>query len=174
MKIILAFSLLICGILHADDDNGIVDYVSSRDKSALILMIEQSMQQLNFTDNNSIVRFFNRVAATPESHCKVMRQEEKTVGYIRYLYTSVPSSASPSWHISTIVVDQNCRRCGHATTMIQSAIDAMIALGADRITINVRADNEPAKILYEQKFGFQEFYKYPDTVNLALELYINK
>jgi len=56
-------------------------------------------------------------------------------------------------HITTLAVDRRFRRCGIATRLLAALIDISCQKGAERITLEVRPSNHPARRLYE-KFGF--------------------
>ncbi len=58
-------------------------------------------------------------------------------------------------HISTIAVDLRLRRRGIGQLLLASMIEKAVALGANYLTLEVRASNPEAQELY-RKFGFQE------------------
>ncbi len=56
-------------------------------------------------------------------------------------------------HITTLAVDRRYRRRGIATRLLNALIDKSCCMGAERIILEVRPSNHPARRLYE-KFGF--------------------
>ncbi|HAN29319.1 MAG TPA: ribosomal-protein-alanine N-acetyltransferase [Haliea salexigens] len=81
--------------------------------------------------------------------------------------------------IYNIVVASSARRQGFGESLLQSAVDAMLATGARRCVLEVRKSNLPARRLYEQ-MGFhvdglrRNYYPLPpgreDAVLMSLDL----
>jgi [ribosomal protein S18]-alanine N-acetyltransferase len=76
-------------------------------------------------------------------------------------------------HINTIAVDTAYRRQGLASGMLRHVLADAAARGAVRATLEVRASNEPARLLYE-RLGFAvaairpKYYTAPDEDALIL------
>jgi [ribosomal protein S18]-alanine N-acetyltransferase len=76
-------------------------------------------------------------------------------------------------HINTVAVDAVHRRRGMATRLIQHVMLEAARRGAVRATLEVRASNEPARLLYE-RLGFrvtarrQRYYSQPEEDALIL------
>ena len=76
-------------------------------------------------------------------------------------------------HINTIAVDAAYRRQGLASGMLRHVLADAAARGAVRATLEVRASNEPARLLYET-LGFAvaairpKYYTAPDEDALIL------
>jgi [ribosomal protein S18]-alanine N-acetyltransferase len=76
-------------------------------------------------------------------------------------------------HINTIAVDAAYRRQGLASGMLHHVMADAAARGAVRATLEVRASNEPARLLYES-LGFAvtairpKYYTAPDEDALIL------
>ena len=146
-------------------DNGIVDYVASRDKVAIkkmfaddwkMLISDESMNTYSvdfMLDNRSNLQH----AKSDKLILKVLRERGKTIGFLAYY----PKS-SYWWHLLFLVIDKDHRKQGYATKMIQFVIDDMIARGAAKITIFTRLANTKARALYEGKFGFKDIAHYQD------------
>lgn len=146
-------------------DNGIVDYVASRDKIAIkkmfaddwkMLISDESMNTYSvdfMLDNRSNLQH----AKSDKLILKVLRERGKTIGFLAYY----PKS-SYWWHLLFLVIDKDHRKQGYATKMIQFVIDDMIARGAAKITIFTRLANTKARALYEGKFGFKDIAHYQD------------
>lgn len=58
-------------------------------------------------------------------------------------------------HITTIAMRGEWRGLGLGELLLTSLIEQAVALGADRVTLEVRVSNEPAQSLY-RKYGFQQ------------------
>ena len=61
---------------------------------------------------------------------------------------------APEGYVSTIDVHPDYRRLGLASRMLAIGEDAVRAMGATRIVLQVEVDNEPAKALY-RKLGYR-------------------
>jgi ribosomal protein S18 acetylase RimI-like enzyme len=168
MKRFLVLHLLFSVALYACDDNGIVDYVASRDRDAVIAMIQQDLHPIYFTKDEQAVAYVDGIETTSVLFFKVMRHAGKTVGFIEYGFMKRNVTR---YHIDLLVVDRNFRRSGYASALMQFGIDAMAAAGADKIFLNVRVGNTGAYALYVDKFGFEE-YECVQNKYLRLVLYI--
>lgn len=146
-------------------DNGIINYVESRDKDAIkamfsdewkMLISDESMDSYSvdfMLDNRSPMQH----AKSDKLILKVLRENGQTVGFLAYY----PKSAF-WWHLLFLVVDKDHRKKGYATKMLQFTIDDMIARGAVKITIFTRLANTKARALYQGKFGFKDIAHYDD------------
>lgn len=144
-------------------DNGIVNYVESRDKTAIkkmfkddwhLLISDESMNSYSvdfMLDNRSN----SQHTKTNKLILKVLRERGKTVGFLAYY----PKSAY-WWHLLFLVVDQDYRKKGYASKMLQYFIDDSIARGAIKLSIFTRLANSKARALYEGKFGFKDVAHY--------------
>ena len=80
------------------------------------------------------------------------------------------------WEIENVVIDAAARRCGMADRLLGEALRLARQEGAERVFLEVRESNEPARRLYE-KWGFVEagrrrnYYRNPDEDALVLELF---
>ena len=76
-------------------------------------------------------------------------------------------------HINNLAVLPESRRSGIATALLDHVFRAGKALGAQRVTLEVRRSNESARVLYE-RFGFsvagvrREYYSKPVEDALVL------
>ena len=59
-----------------------------------------------------------------------------------------------AFHVKRLAVHPNCRRRGLARELLRRAAWTAFDLGLYRLTLTVRTDNEPARVLY-RKLGFQ-------------------
>ena len=140
-------------------DNGVVDYVASRDKIAIKRMIKDEWEILVHHSNLDTynVDFMLDNSSSSQHHkdnklvLKVLRHAGKTVGFTAYY----PKS-SFWWQLLFVVVDKDYRKKGFASKLIQYDIDDMVKRGALKITIWTRLDNTNARSLYEGKFGFKD------------------
>ena len=55
----------------------------------------------------------------------------------------------PELHINNVAIRPECRRHGLATFLLERVLDAAIAEGATRATLEVRRSNHAARALYE-------------------------
>ena len=146
-------------------DDGIVDYVPSRDKAAIkkmfaddwgLLISDESMNTYSvdyMLDNRTPSQY----EKADKLILKVLRKDGKTIGFLAYYPKSFYW-----WHLLFLVVDVDHRRHGYATQLLQFVIDDMIARGALKITIFTRLANTRARALYEGKFGFKDIAHYED------------
>lgn len=144
-------------------DNGIYDYVESRDKVAIKKMFHDDWQLLYFGDFDKIseddfnVDFMldncssSQYTATHNLVLKVMREHGKTVGFLAF-YPRSPYW----WHMLFIIVDQDHRRSGYASKLVQYFIDESVARGAIKVTTFTRLMNTRARALYQDKFKFKD------------------
>ena len=65
---------------------------------------------------------------------------------------------APEAEIENICVAPACRRSGVGETLMEEMLHLAAERGADRVFLEVRAHNEPAKALYLKK-GFAESYR---------------
>ena len=56
-------------------------------------------------------------------------------------------------HITTLAVEESCRRRGIASQLLVNLIAQAVQMGARRVLLEVRPSNHPARSLYE-RFGF--------------------
>jgi len=146
-------------------DNGIVDYVESRDKSSIKAMFADEWKMLISDESlNTYSVDFMLDNRSPMQHAKsdklilkVLRENGKTVGFLAYY----PKSTY-WWHLLFLVVDKDHRKKGFATKMLQWTLDDMIARGAIKITIFTRLANSKARALYQGKFGFKDIAHHDD------------
>ena len=152
------------------DAKTIVDYVDARDKADVLLLLQQNWQLLGFGNYNDTILYVDAIACNQCSTkiFKVLRQFDKMIGFISYYQKSLEH-----WHVAFLVVDQDYRHQGHASMMMQLAIDEMKVAGIEKITIRVRAENKIAYELYTEKFGFQPFNYLGENKAFELVLYVN-
>lgn len=81
------------------------------------------------------------------AHYLVARAGETVVGY-GGIWVIINEA-----HLTTLAVDKPYRRNGVATVLLHALMSRSIAMGARRITLEVRPSNHGARSLYE-KFGF--------------------
>lgn len=65
---------------------------------------------------------------------------------------------APEAEIENICVAPACRRSGAGAALMDAMLRLAVERGADRVFLEVRAHNEPAKALY-RKSGFVESYR---------------
>ena len=102
------------------------------------------------------------------THYFVAHDDNELLGYVGVAAVAGNSQAD----INTIAVARKARRQGLAGAMLQRAIDTAGSLGAAELFLDVRADNAPARALYE-KFGFEQLslrkgYYQPDNVDAVV------
>jgi len=85
--------------------------------------------------------------ARPGGWQYVARLEEKVVGYL------CGHSVAGEAEILKLAVATSCRRQGVATQLMTHAMAGLAAQRVSRIFLELRAGNQPARLLYE-KFGF--------------------
>ncbi|AXK60640.1 hypothetical protein C0J27_02685 [Candidatus Chromulinivorax destructor] len=169
MKKIIGILTCLLGLFFAYSwffyDNGIVDYVESRDKAAIkkifadewkMLISDESMNTYSvdfMLDNRSETQH----TKSDKLVLKVLRERGQTIGFLAYYPKSLYW-----WHLLFLAVDKDHRKKGYATKMLQFVIDDMIARGAAKITIFTRLANTKARALYEGKFGFKDIAHYQD------------
>jgi N6-L-threonylcarbamoyladenine synthase len=93
------------------------------------------------------------------------------VELLGYVGVAVVAESGQS-DINTIAVSPKARRRGVGEALLRRAIDTAGTLGANEVFLDVRADNPPARALYE-KFGFQQInlrkgYYQPDNVDAVV------
>jgi len=165
---ITVFLIALCGFgfyTFYSSDYAIVDYVDSRDKASIkkmfhddwqLLISDESMETYS-VDYMLDSRSPSQYGSSEKLILKVLRESEKTVGFLAYYPKSIYW-----WHLLFLVVDKDYRRKGYATKLLQFVIDDMIARGAIKITIFTRLANTRARGLYEGKFGFKDIAHYDD------------
>ncbi len=150
-------------LLRSDD--GIVDYIESRDKASIkkmfaddwaLLISDESMDTYS-VDYMLDYKTPSQYEKMDKLILKVLRKDGETIGFLAYY----PKSKY-WWHLLFLVVDVDHRRHGYATQLLQFVIDDMIARGALKITIFTRLANTRARGLYEGKFGFKDIAHYQD------------
>ena len=82
------------------------------------------------------------------AHYIVCIAENKVIGYGGFWYT--PGGAD----ITNVAVHPEYRRMGFGEKLLKHMINLSSELGADNMTLEVRASNEAARTLYE-KYGFK-------------------
>ncbi len=130
--------------------------------------------------NSKLVRYLVAAERAEEHHCSTVPVEQQARGGLNLLkYTMVrlfggghsPASVhvaqntdnivgyAAMWlmvdeaHLTSIAVDQACRRRGIAELLLISMIDLAIQLKAQVVTLETRVSNLPARALYD-KYGF--------------------
>ena len=163
MKIVISIAALLmvcfCAYTWCSYDNGVVDYVASRDKAAVKRMFKDEWEVLvhhtNLETYNVDFMLDNRSSSQHHKDnklvLKVLRDAGKTVGFTAY-YPKSPFW----WQLLFVVVDKDHRKKGFASKLIQYDLDDMVKRGALKITIWTRLDNKNARSLYEGKFGFKD------------------
>ena len=107
--------------------------------------------------------------SNPLSLWLVALDEDKVVGYVGAQI--VPDEAD----MMNVAVHPDYRRRGVARMLVGSLVEALIKRGSHRLTLEVRASNEPAKRLYET-LGFSQvglrrnYYRAPREDALILQL----
>jgi ribosomal protein S18 acetylase RimI-like enzyme len=93
--------------------------------------------------------------------CKVLYKENELIGFIKYSMETDNCA-----HINTLAVHKDHRKNGFASMLLQYACHDIASWNIDYITIDVRFDNEPARNLYRNRFGFTplylKYYKFPN------------
>ena len=106
----------------------------------------------------SVLRIEERTSSTPWS---------TVVGYVGLLFSLTDG------HVTTVAVDPDLHNERIGTRLLLVAFREAIARGAEAITLEVRASNEPALALY-RRFGFapagtrRGYYRHPDEDALVL------
>ena len=140
-------------------DNGIVDFVESRDLVAVKSMFSNNWQWLGMDDAQD-TEFIDNLTGYEEGNFKVLRINGMTVGCIAYWYDEAPSQYSSiddvEGRIWYLVVDNSFHHKGCGEQLMNFAINDMRAHGVTEVTLCTRKDNVVARKLYEQKFGFEE------------------
>lgn len=95
----------------------------------------------------SVGLFLSEIGQRDARTYLVARQGSTVVGFIGVLY------AGDDGHITTLAVDERCRRQAIASRLLLVATRRAVERGAANLTLEVRASNEPALALY-RRFGF--------------------
>ena len=82
---------------------------------------------------------------------KVIIKNGKTVAFCTY--EKCPNCYSGSIYL--VAVDQNHRKNGYASRLIQSALNDFDIKGVQDVEISVHRENESALVLYQNKFKFE-------------------
>lgn len=85
----------------------------------------------------------------------VIQAEADSIGLAGYAVLRI---IAPEAEIENICVAPACRRIGVGETLMEEMLRLAAERGADRVFLEVRAHNEPAKALY-LKSGFVESYR---------------
>lgn len=85
----------------------------------------------------------------------VIQAENDSIGLAGYAVLRI---IAPEAEIENICVAPACRRSGVGETLMEEMLRLAAERGADRVFLEVRAHNEPAKALY-LKSGFVESYR---------------
>ena len=85
----------------------------------------------------------------------VIRVTADSIGLAGYAVLRI---IAPEAEIENICVAPACRRSGAGAALMDAMLRLAVERGADRIFLEVRAHNEPAKALYLKK-GFVESYR---------------
>jgi [ribosomal protein S18]-alanine N-acetyltransferase len=118
------------------------------------------IRRLNYADLPQVIAIERRAFPTPWSLamfvlelskpsgiCLASVSEGRLVGYL------VCSRYDTVWHLMNVAVDDQLRRRGIATTLIERLFELADAPG-EQYTLEVRTSNDPAIKLYE-RFGFR-------------------
>ena len=106
-------------------------------------------------------------ARRPERVYAVAKVGSTVVGYVGLLFSLTDG------HVTTVAVDPDLHNERIGTRLLLVAFREAIARGAEAITLEVRASNEPALALY-RRFGFapagtrRGYYRHPDEDALVL------
>jgi ribosomal-protein-alanine N-acetyltransferase len=140
------------------------------DDVAPVAAIERRSFPLPWSENS----FRSDLTSNPASHLLVAEQGDgaarRIAGYAGY-WLIIDEA-----HLGTIAVDPGLRRRGIGERMLREAMEHAARQGADMMTLEVRASNEPAQRLYE-KAGFRvvgrrpHYYKdnFEDAILMTLE-----
>ena len=108
------------------------------------------------------VASFTIETARPSSVSLVAEMSGRPVGY------AIFTRYAESWHLMTVAVEPESRRCGVARTLILAGLEA---IGSGPTTLEVRKSNRPAIALYRDlgfvEWGVRPGY-YPDDGEDAL------
>lgn len=149
-------------------NDGIVDYVASRDKSAIHKMFKDDWALLISDANQKTYSVdFMLDNRTPFQEMKldklvlkVLREDNKTVGFCAYYPKSIFS-----WQLLFLVIDKEYRRKGYASKMVKYMMSDMVKRGAIKITLATRLKNTRARALYENKFNFRALEEYAPYID---------
>ncbi len=95
----------------------------------------------------SLGLYLGELATTEGRSYLVARQGTQVVGYAGLMVIAGDA------HVTTVAVAPAHQHRGHATRLLLVLVREAVALGADRITLEVRASNVSAQRLYS-RFGF--------------------
>ncbi|MEW5784934.1 MAG: ribosomal protein S18-alanine N-acetyltransferase [Bacillota bacterium] len=106
-----------------------------------------AIEAASFTQPWSRQSFYSELANNQLASYYVARLEGNVAGY-GGVWVILDEA-----HVTTLAVDRRYRRRGIAGSLLERLIERSQALGALRMTLEVRPSNQPARSLYE-KYGF--------------------
>lgn len=124
------------------DYNYIIDEMTLEDVEAVA-----AIEQASFSDPWPTRSFQIELATNKLAVYLVARKSGWVVAYIGAWIIFEEA------HITTLAVEQSCRRQGLATRLVSALIEKAQLRGADLITLEVRPSNTAARAFYE-KLGF--------------------
>ena len=128
------------------------------------------IERLSFDQPWSEVHFARDINNNDISFNWVAVKDNKTVGFLFGWFTK------DEYHLNNIAVIPDYRKRGIASELLRFAVSSMKSNNAEKIYLEVRADNYPAMKLYEsfdfQAVGFRKDYykKGDDAILYTLEL----
>ena len=89
------------------------------------------------------------------------KDNSRIIGFCELGIVPVSDRAGKLWMetpmIGNLVVSQDFRNRGIATSLLLDIEDAAKAFGFDKLSVNVLDENKPALSLYIDKFGFSKY-----------------
>lgn len=143
--------------------------ISIRPATSLDLPDVQRLEEATFlSDAWSAEQMAAEFASRHTSYVVVVDDVEGIVGYGGVL----APSASPDADIQTIAVSPSFRRAGLGRAVMAELIGAARLAGAERVFLEVRADNPAAQTLYSDlgfvEVGVRPHYYQPDDVDAVV------
>lgn len=100
----------------------------------------------SFGSDRLSLRSFRRLLRAPSAECRVLRDGAETVGYALLLFRAGARVA----RLYSVAVDRRFRGRGLAAALLGDAERVARRRGADRMSLEVREDNDAAIRLYER------------------------
>lgn len=147
----------------------IYDFEYSRDTESILEMFKKDWYWLDasfehYTPEAIIYKFKNRTPHINPMYAgtmriKVLREQDQLVGFITY-----HKEGADSGRILYLSVKSEMRGKRYGEVLARYAIDDLIAMGAKKIRLVTRTDNEAAQKLYK-RLGFVETSRSDGFVN---------
>lgn len=113
-------------------------------------MVVEDLEQVDVIEHSCFTSTYNKeqylyeLEDNPCAHLYVLETEGKVVGYIDYWITF------DSCQLTKLAVDEQFRRLGYASLLMEHMIDDAIQQECEAILLEVRVSSKEAQTFYEQ------------------------